>query len=232
MQPPLRSALATLIIIVAGCGGGPSAETVQRMEAAIAALRPGMDRLAALHAAVPAPADARELPLTAPIPKEGLEVLDFAHLEQILGKPERPDARPQPYLIGAAFQGQHVRYLEPDPDPSFAAALNLENRVASLAKVKHVAVFRATTLDKGEIGGKDAKGNYTIERPARWSGWVFVYAFEDPPRLVTAFPVERQSRDAMTLVVSQGNRPGEHHLLEDAAFMLERETRKRLTEAR
>lgn len=229
----LRRVCTLVAVLVAPGCGGPTEEDVQGMAVAIEALRPHMERIAALHTALPAQSSARELPLTTTIPQESLETVDLAHLEAVLGLPARADSAPRQLLIGEAFQGQHVRYLEPDPEPSFGSIRNVESRVNALAKVKHVAVFLPTLVDKGEV--KDAindKGSYIIERAAHWKGWVFTYAFEDPPRLVAAFPMEARSRDQMTLMVTQGYRPNADALIDDAVFALKRETVARLTEAR
>lgn len=228
----IRAAYAAIGLIALSACGGASEEDIQQMMAAIEALRPGMDRIAAVHAALPARGAEREVPLKAAIPSEGLETVDLAHLELVLDLPRAPDSEPRHYLVSEAFNGQHISHLTPDPEPNFASALNIRSNVDALATVKHVAVFRPSSVDKGQIGGQDGEGRYVIERGAQWRGWVFVFAFEDPPRLVASLPLEAKSREEMTLVVTEGYRPPDDALLDDAVFVLRRDTLARLTGAR
>lgn len=225
---------ASVAVVAAGsgCRRGPTEADKQKLAATIEALRPGMARIAALYAALPSAAEAREVPLKAPIAAEGLETVDVANLEAMLGRPTSTGEAPRPFIVSEALQGQHVGYLEPDHDADFGYVMNVGNRVKALAGVKHVVVFRPSEVDKGKLGGVDGKGAVVIERAASWKGWVFVFAFEDPARLVGAFPMEARSRDELTLVVREGYAPDPEALLDDAVFGLKRASLERITAGR
>lgn len=222
-------AAVVLLLLAAGCGPSASKEDLQRQDAAIAALKVAMDRIDVMRGALPDPADAREVPLAAPLPAEGLETVDARQLDVIFRAAGEGAPEPLLGLSGDTFRSQGVGYLEPDPAPTFASNMNLENRVLALEATKHVVVFRTTEVDMGKIGAVTDKDTFSIERPAVWKGWVFVYAFEDPPRLVAAFPTEATSSERMTVTTQPGKRPSDGALLEDAVFELHRETIRRLT---
>lgn len=220
--------LLALLLPLLACG--PSSEEVAEMKAAQEAMVPFKVRFDEIHTSLPAAGKETEVACTETIGKDGLMTMNLIHLEYSLGKTpadahESWDRTRFDHGIGHNLrEGLSPR---PDAEPSRGALMNLESSARALGEVKHVVVFRPTSVDKGEVAGKTADGSFEIKRPAVWKGWVFAFEFDDDPALVGAFPVEATSREKMT-VTTRGGAPSSEVLIDDAALFLRERVIERL----
>lgn len=198
-------------------------------QAASAQMKPFLDRLAAIRDGLPPPGTEQEVPCGAAIPEQGLEAGDLMALEDFLGKDQPPeiDRNRVQWMLSWGSNGS-MAALSARFDGPNQAAINIRRAAEHWATIDHVMVFRATERDLGEIGDTDESGAYVIERPARWRGWAFVYAFRDQPELVMAFPLQRVSEDEMQMSVRVGYRPELTALYSPVVLGLRREAFERL----
>jgi hypothetical protein len=223
--------VVVLVLISTALAACADEQKIAEWRAARAAIEPSRERFAKVLAALPPPGSESEKRCEGAIPAEGLETIEAGLLAWALGEGAADESQPRVRgtLSSDMFIGLRQDF-EPmtadDEEPSTGGLINLKRSAEELASVRHLVVLRATEVDEGQIGPKKA-GSYTLERPARWRGWAFVYAF-DGAELRAALPLDATSRDSMTVMVRPGYAPARDELLYDLAIMLRRELLERL----
>ena len=211
--------IGALILTTGACAGGASEGDVAKYREQLAQFAPTVAALKAMNAQLPAPGSERATACAGTIPTAGLETLSEAQLKYLLDQNdggehgERLRLTSGPFTVMDSTKDAEARTTS---DALPGEIINDLRALQTLGRTKRVGIFRPSRVEIGSVGVKADSGDYIIEKPAVWSGWLFVFSLGEKPALEAAFPVTETNAASITFMKKQGYRPPANVLIDNA----------------